>query len=85
MTVEVSDEVQRLIEAVVASRRFASAEEFVSAMATFWQEHEHKLSVKQFSDESAYEAFERLGVIGCMESGPVDLATNPIHFDGFGR
>lgn len=36
-------------------------------------------------EETAFEAFERLGVIGCMADGPDDLATNPAHMEGFGR
>ena len=37
---------------------------------------------------TALEAFRRAGLIGCLEGtgdGPTDLATNPVHLDGFGR
>jgi len=36
------------------------------------------------ADESAYEAFKRAGVIGCVKGGPADLSTNPKYMKGFG-
>ncbi|MDZ4781133.1 MAG: hypothetical protein SGJ19_12840 [Planctomycetia bacterium] len=34
--------------------------------------------------ESFYAAAKRLGLIACLEGGPKDLSTNPIHMEGFG-
>jgi hypothetical protein len=35
--------------------------------------------------ESFYAAAKRLGLIGCLEGGPADLSTNPIHMEAFGE
>jgi hypothetical protein len=35
--------------------------------------------------ESFYEAATRLGLIGCVKSGPPDLSTNPKYMEGFGQ
>ncbi len=35
--------------------------------------------------ESAYDMAKRLGFVGMSDEGPSDLATNPIHLQGFGR
>ena len=85
MTIEVSGDIERIIEAAVASRRFANAGEFVSAMAELWQEREQRQSIRGDLDATAFAAFERIGVLGCMSSGPSDLATNAAHFEGFGE
>lgn len=37
------------------------------------------------SEESALQAAERLGLVGCVKNAPADLATNPKYLDGFGR
>lgn len=34
--------------------------------------------------ESVLEAVACLGLVGCLHSGVTDLATNPIHMEGFG-
>jgi hypothetical protein len=36
-------------------------------------------------EETLYEAFNRQGLIGCVEGLPADLTTNPKHMEGFGR
>ena len=36
-------------------------------------------------EENALEAFERLGLVGCLQDAPKDLATNPMHKEGFGK
>lgn len=36
-------------------------------------------------DESAYEALNRGGLIGCIETGPSDLSTNLEYMEGFGE
>ncbi len=35
--------------------------------------------------ESAYDAFLRLGIIGCVKGAPRDLSTNRRYMKGFGR
>lgn len=35
--------------------------------------------------ESAYDAAIRLGLIGGIKDGPIDLSTNPAHMEGFGK
>ena len=37
------------------------------------------------SEENALEAADRLGLVGSCEGGPSDLATNPVHMEGFGQ
>ena len=34
--------------------------------------------------ESVFDALERHGLIGCIDSGCGDLSTNPVHMEGFG-
>jgi hypothetical protein len=34
---------------------------------------------------SALEAAKAAGIIGCAKHGPMDLSTNPRHFEGFGK
>lgn len=41
--------------------------------------------VLEAQEETALEAFERLGLVGCISDGPADLATNPKHMEGFGQ
>ncbi len=33
---------------------------------------------------SLYEAAKKLGIVGILKDGPVDLSTNPKHMEGFG-
>ena len=35
--------------------------------------------------ESAYDAFMRVGAIGCVTGGPPDVATNPKYMEDFGK
>ncbi|TWT73845.1 hypothetical protein Pla123a_37390 [Posidoniimonas polymericola] len=42
-------------------------------------------TVDRSLDQNALEAFERLGLVGCIKDGPNDLSTNPKHMEGFGR
>ncbi len=35
-------------------------------------------------NESAYEALNREGLVGCIGTGPSDLSTNPEYMEGFG-
>lgn len=37
------------------------------------------------TEESAYDAFKRAGLIGCIKDGPSDLSTNPKYMEGFGE
>jgi hypothetical protein len=34
---------------------------------------------------TAYDAFQELGLIGCVKNAPSDLSTNPRYFEGFGK
>ena len=34
---------------------------------------------------TAYDAFKKAGVIGCVKGGPKDLSTNPKYMESFGR
>lgn len=36
-------------------------------------------------EDSAYDAFKRAGLIGCIKDGPSDLSTNPKYMEGFGE
>ena len=46
MTIEVSGDIERVIQAAIASRRFANAEEFVSEMAELWQDRERRHAIR---------------------------------------
>lgn len=48
-------------------------------MATAWldRRQSHQGTEDATTDESAYEAFAKIGVIGSMQLGADDLATNP--------
>ena len=46
MTIEISGDIERVIQAAIASRRFAKAEEFISAMAELWQERELSQAIR---------------------------------------
>jgi hypothetical protein len=35
--------------------------------------------------ETFFAAATRLGLIGCLQGGPSDLSSNPIHMEGFGQ
>ena len=87
MTIEVSGDVERLIEAAIATRKFNSAEEFITRMAAIWQEREFLVSATASLKDSAtaFDALSRLGVIGCMRPGAIDLATNASYMEGFGK
>ena len=85
MTIEVSGDVERLIQAAIAARKFNSAEEFITRMAAIWQEREFLVSASLKDSATAFDALSRLGVIGCMQPGATDLATNASHMEGFGK
>lgn len=87
MNIQVNGDVERLIQSVLASGRFASVEEVLADMAAAWREHEQGVARAGSANagETAYDAFKKLGVIGCMQAGSHDLATNPKHMEGFGR
>ena len=36
-------------------------------------------------EPTAFDLAQRAGIIGLVKDAPVDLSTNPQHFDGFGR
>jgi len=36
-------------------------------------------------NESALDVAKRLGLVGCSQNDPSDLATNPDHLEGFGQ
>jgi hypothetical protein len=40
---------------------------------------------EHLKEESAYDAFRRAGLIGCIKDGPSDLSTNPKYMEGFGE
>jgi hypothetical protein len=44
-----------------------------------------KAFAEHLKEESAYDAFERAGLIGCIKDGPSDLSTNPKYMEGFGE
>ena len=72
MTIEVSGDIERLIEAAVASRRFANAGEFVSAMAELWQERERS-SNRGDLDATAYAALATFFVLVLVTLAAADL------------
>ncbi len=87
MNIQVNGDVERLIQSALASGQYATAEEVLAAMASVWNERKQKTERAESANagESAYDAFKKLGVIGCMRAGANDLATNPKHMEGFGR
>lgn len=85
MSIHINEETERLIRSALASGEFATAEEFVAAMASHWKTQHHQAKPSALKVPSAFEAFSQLGVIGCMRPDASDLATNPNHMQGFGR
>jgi hypothetical protein len=81
MNIHINGDTERLIQAALASGDFATAEEFIAALASKWQPRKKSDAQQQ----NAFEAFSRLEVIGCMKPDALDLATNPMHMEGFGR
>lgn len=51
------------------------------ALSTF----EHVAVAKSQNGESVYDALVRLGLLGSVKDGPVDLSTNPRYMEGFGE
>ena len=80
MKIHINGETERLIQAALGSGDFASAEEFIAALASKWQSRETINKPPQ----NAFDAFSKLDVIGCMKSDVFDLSSNPEHMDGFG-
>ena len=85
MTIQINGDTERFIVTELASGKFKSAEELIAAMVSVWKEHEKSCEQPDSQEELAFDAFTRLGVIGCMTPGPSDLATNPSHMESFGK
>lgn len=85
MTIQINGDTERFILAELASGKFKSAEELIAAMVSVWKDREGVSAQAVSKESSAFEAFSRLGVIGCMKPGPTDLVTHSRHMEGFGR
>lgn len=42
-------------------------------------------SATEGGHESVFDAMTRLGLLGCIKDGAVDLSSNPKHMEGFGQ
>jgi len=84
MNVEISKTTEEAIAKALATGRFSTAEAFLEAAAKDFAAKQLTCAPEEGA-QSAYDAFQALGVIGCMKDGPVDLSTNPKHMEGFGQ
>jgi hypothetical protein len=50
-----------------------------------WRASQLNLSVSGDPTPTPFERASRLGLIGCIDNGPHDLATNPRHMEAFGE
>ena len=47
----------------------------------------HGAAAEEPTEATAFDVLSRAGLIGCLKAapdGPTDLATNPVHSEGFG-
>ena len=87
MNIEVTGQAAEVIRDALASGSFSTPEDVVAAMAREWKisHAEAQDRINAHASVSAYDAFAARGLIGSMKDGPSDLATNPIHMEGFGQ
>lgn len=77
-------EEQRFLVAKLADEAGAPWRHVIDdALASYGAQRAHAQS--EVNGESFFVAAQRLGLIGCLEGGPADLSTNPIHMEGFGE
>lgn len=84
MNLKIEENVQRRIEAFARQHGSTPADVVREA----FEEYVIKRNGPQKEvavEESAYEAFKRAGLIGCVKGGPSDLSTNQKYMEGFGR
>jgi Arc/MetJ-type ribon-helix-helix transcriptional regulator len=86
MNIEIDKQTEQTIEKALALGSFQTPSELVHASVTAWLAAKQAALMDRTQPAApAYEAFERIGAIGCSSDGPGDLATNPDHMEGFGR
>lgn len=56
----------------------------VKASKTRWKSATQEAGVRQADRRTLLERLEAAGLLGCLDSGLKDLATNPKHLEGFG-
>lgn len=87
-TLSVDASVQRRIEEYAHAHGLAPAEVVRQAFEEYEAAHGGPGRPAGSIEGSAYEAFDRAGLIGRVRGTPgttTDLATNPKHMEGFGR
>jgi hypothetical protein len=67
-----------------ASKSFRERVAEVAARLSATQMERATPPCEHTQEESAYDAFKRAGLIGCIKDGPSDLSTNPKYMEGFG-
>lgn len=84
MTINLPGDLVRPVLAEVDGGRFDSPDDLVAeAVRSFLGDRRASPA-----DETAFDVIRRAGLIGRVDGptdGPTDLATNPIHREGFGR
>ena len=76
-------DLERRIEAFARATNSTPAEVVRRAFEEYEAGHDGSREIPA-EDESAYAAFVRAGVIGCVKGGPSDLSTNAEYMEGFG-
>ncbi|MCA9186164.1 MAG: hypothetical protein R3E01_36195 [Pirellulaceae bacterium] len=89
MTHDVPSEYENILRNAVASGRFETQQAaLLYALQLLAQQQPANfpnIGGQVRNEETAYDAFHSLSVIGCMKPGPSDLATNSEQMNGFGR
>ncbi|MEZ6104409.1 MAG: hypothetical protein R3E01_36185 [Pirellulaceae bacterium] len=88
MEVHISENVEKIVQQLVAQGQFPDAESAVNAMFLRGVKQQNGLdrsSDDVSSDERPFEKAVRLGLVGAARGLPADLSFNPQHMQGFGR
>lgn len=70
------------IEALARATRSTPGDVMRKAFEEY--EANHNGSLDDATEESAFEALKRVGIIGCVKGGPTDLSSNPKYLEGLG-
>lgn len=84
MHITIPADAEGLVKSRAAAAGFNDVSEYVITLI-FKESGKESRSKVSPGAETAYEAAMRLGLIGGCKGGPSDLATNPLHMEGFGR
>ncbi|MGB7326474.1 MAG: hypothetical protein WBD31_16490 [Rubripirellula sp.] len=83
MNLNIDKKTERRIRSLVEAGEFQTVEEAVAYIVYLYKPKRRKAQSQEAG--TAFDALHKLGVIGSAGGGPSDLATNPVHMEGFGR